>query len=120
MQASFRYAWRGLKVLIRSERNFRIHLAVAAAVCGLASALQFSLWKWSVLLLTIGLVMTAEAVNSAMETLVDLVQPEEHPLAKRCKDVAAGAVLIAAVICVIIGCLLFVPPLWNLVSPSLE
>lgn len=117
---SFGYAFDGLRILCREERNFRLHLVVAGLVCGLAFALQFTLLKWSVLLLTIGLVVTTEALNSAIETLVDLVQPEQHPLAKRCKDVAAGAVLIAALISVIIGLLLFVPPLWNLVSPYLE
>lgn len=117
---SFRYAFRGIRVLCRHERNFRMHLAIAVAVCLLAWWLQFSLLKWTVLLLAIGLVVTAEALNSALEALVDLIQPERHPLAARSKDVAAGAVLIAALISVIIGLLLFVPPLWDLVSPYLE
>jgi diacylglycerol kinase len=120
LRDSFRYAFHGIRHLCREERNFRIHLIVAGSVCVLAFILQFTLLKWLILLLTIGLVVTAEAFNSAMETLVDLVQPEQHPLAKRCKDVSAGAVLIAALISVIIGLLLFVPPLWNLVSLYLE
>ena len=93
---------------------------MTAAVCVLAAALQFSLLKWTILLLTIGLVVTAEALNSAIETLVDLIQPEQHPLAGNAKDIAAGAVLIAAIISVIIGLLLFLPPLWKLIQPLLE
>lgn len=120
VRESFRFAWRGIGELVRSERHFRFHLVIAAAVCVLALALQFSLLKWTILLLTIGLVMTAEALNSAVEAVVDLIRPDQHPLAGKAKDIAAGAVLIAAVISVIIGLLLFVPPLWNLVRFYLE
>jgi len=120
LRDSFRYAFQGIRLLCREERNFRIHLAMAGIVCVLAIALQFTLLKWSILLLTIGFVMTVEALNTAVERLVDLIQPEQHPLAGKAKDIAAGAVLIAGVISVIIGILLFVPPLWNLVAPYLE
>lgn len=117
---SFRNALQGIIVLFRRERNFRIHVGIAAIACSLAAGLQFTLLQWLMLLLTIGFVMVAEAFNSAIEALVDLVEPKLHPLAGKAKDIAAGAVLIAAVISVIIGLSLFVPPLWNLVNHYLE
>lgn len=120
LRESFRNAWQGIIVLCRRERNFRIHAGIALIACAMAAGLQFTLLKWSVLLLTIGLVMALEALNSAIEALVDLIEPERHPLAGQAKDLAAGAVLIAAVISVIIGLALFVPPLWNLVHHYLE
>lgn len=117
---SFRNAFQGIRILCRRERNFRLHLLFALAACLLAAGLQFALQKWMILLLTIGLVMTAEALNSAIESLVDLIEPERHPLAGKAKDIAAGAVLIAALVSVMIGLLLFVPPVWTLVGQYLE
>ena len=108
---SLRNAGRGVGKLIRGERNFRIHLLVTVCAMVLAGWLNFTVEHWSLLLLTIGLVLLTEAINSAIESLVDLVEPEKHPLAGRAKDIAAAAVLIASVISVIIGVLLFGPPL---------
>ena len=112
--ASLQNAWRGMLAVIRGERNFRLQLMVAIAATILAALLNFPSWKWSILILTIGLVLTSEAFNSALETLVDLIQPEYHPLAGRAKDIAAGAVLIASIISVIIGVLLYGPPMYEL------
>jgi diacylglycerol kinase len=113
---SLRNAGRGLCLLIAGERNFRIHLLVATSVCICAGGLGFSLLKWIVLLISITLVLLAEALNSAIETVVDLVEPEKHPLAGQAKDIAAAAVLIASIISVIIGVLLFGPPLLALID----
>jgi diacylglycerol kinase len=109
---SFRFAFAGLWYALRTQRNTRIHLTIAAAVVGLGIWLHLSLTQWAVLTLTIGFVLVSEMVNTVAETLVDLVSPGYHPLAKTVKDVTAGAVLITAIISVIVGLLILGPPLW--------
>lgn len=68
---------------------------------------------WAVLLLTIALVWTAEFINTALEAVVDLASPQQHPLAKVGKDVGAAAVLIAALTSILVGLLVLGPPLWE-------
>ena len=109
---SFRFAFAGLWYALRTQRNTRIHLTIAAAVVGVGIWLHLSLTEWAVLTLTIGFVLVSEMLNTVAETLVDLVSPGYHPLAKTVKDVTAGAVLITAIISVIIGLLILGPPLW--------
>jgi diacylglycerol kinase (ATP) len=75
--------------------------------------LRVSRWSWALLVLTIGSVLTAEVFNTAAELLVDLASPDYHPLAKRVKDLAAGAVLIAALVSILVGLLILGPPLWG-------
>jgi undecaprenol kinase len=95
LSAAFRYAFAGLFDAWRTERNLRIHAVVAAAVVAAGAVLRLPPAAWAVVFLAIALVVAAELLNSAVETIVDLVSPEEHPLAKRAKDVAAAAVLVA-------------------------
>lgn len=102
-------------MVVLEERNFRLQLMIAVVAVILGVLLRFPVWKWGTLLLTIALVLTAEMINSALESLVDLVQPQKHPLAGQAKDIAAGAVLIASIISVIIGVLLYGPPLYQLI-----
>ncbi len=109
---SFRCAGRGLLDVFRTQRNFRIHLVIAALALLLAAWLRLPRQEWASLILVIGTVLSAEVFNTSAEVLVDLASPEYHPLAKRAKDVAAGAVLLAAIIAVIVGLLLLGPPLW--------
>ncbi|MDG4655494.1 diacylglycerol kinase family protein [Ectobacillus antri] len=106
---SFQYAFFGLWMCVRDERNMRIHIGAAVVVCGMGLCYDISRQEWSVLLLTIGAVMSLEAVNTAVEKVVDLTTTEHHPLAKYAKDVAAGAVLLFAFIAVVIGILIFSP-----------
>jgi len=106
---SFGYAISGITRVIKEERNIKIHLCAALIVIALAFYFHFSRNDWLVLLLIITIVISLELVNSAVEAVVDLASPEIHPLAKKAKDVAAGAVLVAAIISVIIGFLLFFP-----------
>lgn len=110
---SFAYAGRGLGHLLRTQTNARIHLAAALAVVllGFWCALERNEWLW--LVLAIGLVFVAEGFNTALEHLADAVQPEYHPLVEKAKDVAAAAVLLAAVTAAIIGLLLFAPCLFS-------
>ena len=106
------YAWAGVQILLAREPNMRIHLVLAMAAVVLAAVLHLPPAHWAILFLTIGLVLAMEAINTAIETLTDLVSPEYHPQAKIVKDVAAGAVIITAVAAVLVAICLFLPPLW--------
>lgn len=109
--ASFRYAGQGLRAAWREQRNFRIHSVLTAAVVALGAMCRLDPVRWALLVFALGLVLTAELANTALETLVDLVSPEDHPLAGRAKDVAAAGVLLAAIAAAVIGLLVFVPVL---------
>jgi diacylglycerol kinase len=98
--------------VLRSQRNAWIHAVASAAVVALGLWLRLDWTAWAILVLTIALVWVAEFMNTAFEALVDLLSPNVHPLAKVCKDVAAAAVLIAALAAVVIGLVLLGPPLW--------
>lgn len=110
---SFHYAFAGLGYALRTQRNTRIHLAVAVAVVALGLWLGLTFTQWAVLALTIGLVLVAEMLNTLAETIVDLISPGYHPLAKVIKDVTAGAVLLTAIFSVVVGLLVLGPPLWE-------
>jgi undecaprenol kinase/diacylglycerol kinase (ATP) len=109
---SFRHAFAGLWYALRTQRNSRIHLTVAIGVVALGLWLGLSYTQWAVLTLTIGFVLVSEMLNTVAESLVDLMCPEYHPQAKIVKDVAAGAVLLGAMLSVIVGLLVLGPPLW--------
>lgn len=109
---SFKCALAGLLDVLKTERNFRLHVLTAVAVTTLGLWLQLTLSAWALLVLTMGCVLVAELFNTAAETLVDLVSPEYHPLAKRAKDMMAGAVLVMAVTSVVVGLFVLGPPLW--------
>ena len=113
--ASFKCAFTGLFIAFRSEPNIRIHCiaAVIAVLCGVA--LNVSSTEWIFIAIAIGSVFTAEFFNSSIEKLVDLVSPERHEKAGIIKDIAAGAVLIAAITALIIGCIIFIPKLLQLI-----
>jgi diacylglycerol kinase (ATP) len=110
---SFRFAFSGLWYALRTQRNSRIHLIIAVLVVVLGLWLGLPRIEWAVLVLTIGFVLVSEMLNTVAETLVDLVSPEYHPLAKIVKDVTAGAVLLAAIVSVIVGLLVLGPPLFT-------
>lgn len=106
---SFGHALRGLKVLLQTQHNARIH-ALATVVVVVAGAIAgITLIEWALIALAIVSVWTAEAVNTAIEFAVDLTSPGRHPLAARAKDVAAGAVLVAAIGAVVVGGIVFGP-----------
>jgi diacylglycerol kinase (ATP) len=113
---SFGYAFAGLIAVIRTQPNFLVHLAAAAAALALAAVLQVPTGELAILVLTIGAVLAAEAFNTALEALADLVSPTLHPLVKRAKDVAAAGVLINAFGAVLVGILLFAPRLLRLLG----
>lgn len=106
-------ALRGILAGFRSERNFLVHLVFAfvSVVLGIWMGLTVSEWRW--IALCIALVFAVELVNTAIETVVDLATPDYHPLAKKAKDAAAGAVLIAAIFAAVVGISIFFPKLWT-------
>lgn len=106
---SIHHAANGVAALIRHEHNALVHLAATAIVllAGCWFRLGADEWRW--LLLAIGLVWVAEAFNTAIEGLCDLVHPGYHPQVKRIKDVAAGAVLLGALTAALIGATVFWP-----------
>ena len=114
--SSFIFAFSGIVTTFKSEQNFRIHTMVSVIVIGLAVALDFSNERFIILLIVIGLVLSLELVNTAIEKTVDLITKEYHPLAKKAKDAAAGAVLVFSIFAVIIGILLFIEPLINSIN----
>jgi len=113
---SFYYASRGLKYTLISQRNMKIHLLMAMVIVTAGLIFHITSWEWGLLLLTIALVMTAEIINTAIECAVDLVTREMQPLARKAKDAAAGAVLLAAFFAVIMGFIIFVPRIMHLIS----
>ena len=108
---SLTHAIAGLRAAARTERNLRIHALATICVAICAAWLEVSLTRWAILVLTIGLVICAELVNSAIERLVDLVQPEYHPLAGEVKDVAAAAVVVSAFTAVMVAGVILLPAL---------
>jgi diacylglycerol kinase len=108
---SFGYAAAGLGYLVRTQPNFRVHLAATAAVLLLAVGLSATGVEIAVLMLAIGLVLVAEAMNTALEAVVDLASPAIHPLARIAKDVAAAGVLLAALFAAAIGLVILAPRL---------
>jgi diacylglycerol kinase (ATP) len=111
---SFAHAWRGVVYLIASQPNARIHLAAAAGVIAVGVYFELSRWEWAWLILAIGLVLAAEAMNTAIEALADALSPEFNAGVGRAKDVAAAAVLILALTAALIGALVFLPHLLSL------
>lgn len=111
--ASFRYAFQGLKDLFISQPNARIHLMASIAVILAGIFFQISATEWMVVSLCIILVLSLEATNTAIEYLTDLVSPGQHPLAGKTKDVAAAAVLLAAIGSVVIAGIIFLPKIIN-------
>jgi len=106
---SFDYAIQGISTFFKNEHNARIHAVAAIAVIALGWYCKLSRMEWCWIILSIGLVILTEMLNTAIEYLTDLVSPEMHPLAKKTKDIASGAVLIAAMVAVGIGLTVFLP-----------
>jgi diacylglycerol kinase len=112
---SFGFAVEGLTTIARTQPNFWVHLLAACLALALGVVLRLSPSELAAIVLTIALVLVVESVNTALETLCDLVSPGHHPLVKQAKDVSAAAVLIAALASVAIALLLFGPRLIALV-----
>ncbi len=106
---SFRYAFRGVAVILKSEHNARIHALATLMVTVAGCYAGLSRFEWCWIVAAIFAVWTAEAFNTAIESLTDLISPEFHPLAERTKDIASAAVLFTAMGAAIIGLMIFLP-----------
>ena len=114
--ASFGYAFQGLWYALRTQRNARVHAAIATLATILGIVLRISSVEFAIIFIAIAGVFVAEMFNTVFELCVDLASPEYHPLAKIAKDVAAGAVLLSAILSIVIGLFIFGPHLWLLFS----
>ncbi len=106
---AFVYALRGLLYVIRTQHNFHIHILAAMVVVVAGLVFDLSTGEWIILVITIFIVLSAEVFNTAIERLVDLVSPDYNKLAGLVKDIAAGAVLLTAIMAVIVGVIIFLP-----------
>lgn len=106
---SFGYAWKGFWYAVTTQSHMRFHLLAAVAAIVFSWWLGLEYWEWCWITGCIGIVWGAELFNTAFEQLVDLVSPEQHPVAGRVKDLAAGAVLILSVMVAIIALIIWLP-----------
>jgi diacylglycerol kinase (ATP) len=113
---SLNQAWRGLLYTWRTQGHVKFHFAAGIIVLCLAWWLGVSSFEWLIIILAIGCVIGAEVMNTAIEIMVDMVQPNFHPLAGRAKDVAAGAVLVTTIQAIAIGLIVFFPRLLHFAS----
>jgi diacylglycerol kinase len=111
----FKFAGEGIRYVVRTQRNARIHLGIGLAVALAGIYFRISAIEWAIISITFGLVFSAEMINTVAEMAVDLLIQRHHPMAKAAKDVGAGAVLVAAVSAVVVGVAIFGPRLWALV-----
>lgn len=102
---SFQFAWQGILDLFRFENNAKVHFLMAVLVIGIGFWLGLSRIEWAIILTQIGLVLSAEGMNTAIEKLCDFVSPGVHPQIKAIKDMASGAVMIVCIVAVIVGVL---------------
>lgn len=107
--ASFKYAFQGLGHVLKAEHNFLVHLAAAIAVIALGAILHINKAEWLIIILCIGMVLITEILNTAIEWLVDMVSPQRNEKAGMIKDIAAASVLIAALVALVVGIVVFVP-----------
>jgi diacylglycerol kinase len=112
---SFRFAMRGLLSLLENEHNSRIHLVAAIVAIGLGIIFKLNHYEWSLLIIVTGIVFLTELLNSSIESLADLIDPEWNELIMKAKDYGAAAVLISAIVAIVVGGLIFIPKLSDLV-----
>ena len=106
---SFTYPIKGLRYAYRNEQNLTFDVGMAVLVTVFGFIFKLNKYEWAIVVLTIGLVIACELINTAIEATVDLVTEEYHPLAKVAKDTSAAAVFVFAVVAVIVGLIIFLP-----------
>ncbi|MFD2046098.1 diacylglycerol kinase family protein [Ornithinibacillus salinisoli] len=110
------YAWNGIKEVFRSELNFRLHIVAAIVVICSGVICHLTKIEWAFILICIAIVLITEIVNSAIEKMMDFLNPEHHPSVKVIKDIAASSVLIAAFFAAIIGTIIFAPKIIDFIQ----
>lgn len=111
---SFKPAFAGFRFVLRSQPNAKVHAFISVPVFLAGLWLRLDAARWGFIVLAMAMVWITEFLNTSFEALVDLVSPDHHRLAMLAKDVSAAAVVIASLAAVLIGVLVFWPPLWEL------
>ena len=115
---SCQHALDGIRVTLERERNLKIQLSIGFVVLLVAIALfaggKIFIWDMAILVLTAGLLLALELLNTAIEEIENFIHPEYHQAIKRSKDIASGAVFVASCAAIIVGLLLLGPPLWRI------
>ncbi|MDN5321774.1 MAG: diacylglycerol kinase [Clostridia bacterium] len=114
--SGFNFALQGIIYCIQNERHMRFHIFAAAIALLFGWYLNISGMEWLILVFSITLVIVLEMINSAIENTIDMFTNEYHPLAEVAKNVAAGAVLVAALNALVVGAVVFLPKLFNFLS----
>lgn len=117
---SFKYAFTGMWSAYKSERNMKIHIAVAILVILFGIFLQISTYEWLACIVCFAMVIGAEMFNTAIETVVDIAMPKKDERAKKAKDVAAGGVLVFAIGSAIIGSIIFIPKIIDYLNLTIK
>lgn len=112
---SFRFALNGLLLLLKNEHNSRIHILAAIIAIVMGIIMKLDHYEWSLLVIVIGAVFLTELLNSSIESLADLIDPEWNELIMRAKDYSAAAVLISAIVAIVVGGLIFIPKFLDLI-----
>ncbi len=116
-----RFALNGLIILLRKERNFRIMGIVSVIVVIVGYSLDYfgehlNRFEWAILWCAMGLVFVSEGLNTALETTIDVIHPEQNPMIGRAKDMAAGATLTASIVAIIVGLYIFGPHVMSILG----
>lgn len=111
---SFKYAFEGIITSFKAERNMKIHVFIMLFVILSGFLLKISKQEWIICIILFSIVIAGELFNTAIETVVDIIMPEQNEKAKIAKDVSAGAVLVLAIGSAIIGLIIFIPKIVNL------
>ena len=114
MFGSFKFAFNGLLLLLKNEHNSRIHFLAAIVAIAMGIILGLNHYEWSLLIIVIGIVFLTELLNSSLESLADLIDPEWNELIMKAKDYSAAAVLISAIVAIVVGGLIFIPKILDL------
>lgn len=112
--SSFKYAIEGIKKAFKAERNLKVHTLAMFLIVIFGFILKLAIWEWVTCIILFGLVIGAELFNTSIEEVVNLLSPEIKPHAKYAKDIAAGSVLVFAIISAVIGIIIFLPKIINL------
>jgi diacylglycerol kinase (ATP) len=118
---SMRFALNGLIILFRKERNFRIMGIISVIVVIVGYSLDYfgehlNRFEWAILWCAMGLVFVSEGLNTALETTIDVLHPEQNPMIGRAKDMAAGATLTASIVAIIVGLYIFGPHVMSILG----
>lgn len=110
---SFKYAFRGIGFLIGDTPNAVIHVVMAIFALLFGLYFKIATWEWISIIIAIGLVIGLEAVNTSIEKMADIITTDHNEDIKKIKDIAAAAVLVAAIMALIVGVVIFVPKIIN-------